>query len=100
MQSRSATVYFDNVQDARHAQAALQAFGISAELSTNSSDPAAAENGGFIARIREYFGATPAPAEYSRGALLTVSNANEEAISIIRAYRGRMNSTKDSHASA
>ena len=100
MQIRSATVYFDNEDDARQAQASLLARGVRAELYTKSSDRTAPHNGGFMSRIRAFFGAMPAPVDYSRAALLTVANATPEAAWILREHGGRMNSTKDVCASA
>lgn len=67
MQTQSATIYFENIEDARRARNSLLARGASA-------DPAS---------------------QTGNGASLTVSNANEEAIAIIHAYGGRMHSTKD-----
>lgn len=98
MQTRSVTIYFLNVDDARKAQASLRDRGVSAELYPYLSDPPPPPSSGFITRIRDFLGA-PRVADYSHGACLTISNANEETIAILHEYGGRMNSSKDANGS-
>lgn len=94
------TIYFDNVENAQAAQAALENRGVSAELHTNSSDGAAPKSGGFMERVREFFGAAPAAesADHSRAAFLMVSSADDDAIFILRSYGGRTSAAEDSDA--
>jgi stress response protein YsnF len=49
-----------------------------------------AEGGGFMERLREFFGAgTPSDETRSSGALLTIDAATPQAIEIVREYGGR-----------
>lgn len=94
MQNNAATIYFESIDDARGAREALEAQGITARLDHAGEH---AQPGGFMERLREFFGAeSTADDRRSSGALLNVDAATPEAMEIIRDYGGHVQGSTSS----
>lgn len=91
--SRPATIYFDSIDNARKAHGALEKRGISSDLHANTT-PSTADAGGFMEKVRDFFGVGTAPdSDHTNAAFLVIHDADDDAIATVDSYGGTSSAT-------